>query len=212
MTTTTQNTGLSFSNPVYELSNPSAGESTLEGINNLPDSMPAIRPVASTATVEAPTPSVGYKVEYILTPGACSSSRFGDLKSGLESRIRVIHAIYPYMVSIALAYCVTLSLYPGIETEIISCNLKSWMPVLLMFTFNSSDLIGKVRTRYLFMFFYMHFHWKCYADDRHRPIQLDTPSTNSNVWYAYLSDSVVTPLLCTSRSTNHCRRSSRLCI
>lgn len=146
MTTTTQNTGLSFSNPVYELSNPSAGESTLEGINNLPDSMPAIRPsaAATTSTVEAPTPSVGYKVEYILTPGACSSSRFGDLKSGLESRIRVIHAIYPYMVSIALAYCVTLSLYPGIETEIISCNLKSWMPVLLMFTFNSSDLIGKV--------------------------------------------------------------------
>lgn len=90
------------------------------------------------------TPSVAYKVEHILTPGTCSSSRFGDFKTGLESRWRVAHAIYPYMVSIALAYCVTLSLYPGIETEIISCNLKTWMPVLLMFTFNSSDLIGKV--------------------------------------------------------------------
>lgn len=136
---TTQTTGLSFSNPVYELSNPSAGESTLDGINNLPDSMPIIR----TQQPE-PTPNVAYKVEHILTPGVCSSSRFGDFKSGLESRWRVAHAIYPYMVSIALAYCVTLSLYPGIETEIISCNLKSWMPVLLMFTFNSSDLIGKV--------------------------------------------------------------------
>lgn len=143
---TTQTTGLSFSNPVYELSNPSAGESMLDGINNLSDSMP----ITTTATTrhESSTPNVAYKVEHILTPGTCSSSRFGDFKSGLESRWRVAHAIYPYMVSIALAYCVTLSLYPGIETEIISCNLKSWMPVLLMFTFNSSDLIGKVCGEY----------------------------------------------------------------
>lgn len=48
------------------------------------------------------------------------------------------------MASIALAYCVTLSLYPGIESEIISCSLRSWMPVLLMFTFNASDVLGKV--------------------------------------------------------------------
>lgn len=140
---TTQTTGLSFSNPVYELSNPSAGESMLDGINNLPDTMP----ITATTRHES-TPNVAYKVEHILTPGTCSSSRFGDFKSGLESRWRVAHAIYPYMVSIALAYCVTLSLYPGIETEIISCNLKTWMPVLLMFTFNSSDLIGKVNNAY----------------------------------------------------------------
>lgn len=127
--------GLSFSNPVYELSNPSAGESTLDGINNLQD----------TLTRPQDVPNVAYKVEHIITPGGtCASGRFGNFRSGLESRWRVAHAIYPYMVSIALAYCVTLSLYPGIETEIISCNLKSWMPVLLMFTFNTSDLIGKM--------------------------------------------------------------------
>ncbi|KAJ6645943.1 Equilibrative nucleoside transporter 4 [Pseudolycoriella hygida] len=127
-------TGLSFSNPVYELSNPSAGESTLEGINNLQESL----------TRPQDVPNVAYKVEHIITPGTCASGRFGNFKSGLESRWRVAHAIYPYMVSIALAYCVTLSLYPGIETEIMSCSLKSWMPVLLMFTFNTSDLIGKM--------------------------------------------------------------------
>lgn len=128
-------TGLSFSNPVYELSNnPSAGESTLDEINNLQD----------TLTRPQDVPNVAYKVEHIITPGTCASGRFGNFRSGLESRWRVAHAIYPYMVSIALAYCVTLSLYPGIETEIISCNLKSWMPVLLMFTFNTSDLIGKM--------------------------------------------------------------------
>ena len=48
------------------------------------------------------------------------------------------------MACIALAYCVTLSLYPGIESEIVSCNLGTWMPVLLMFTFNVADVIGKI--------------------------------------------------------------------
>ena len=132
---------------MYELSNPSAGESTLDGINSFSDVNNGVGTTVTTnltARHSHETPNVAYKVEHILTPGSCSSSRFGNFKSGLESRWRVAHAIYPYMVSIALAYCVTLSLYPGIETEIISCHLKSWMPVLLMFTFNSSDLIGKV--------------------------------------------------------------------
>lgn len=137
---------------MYELSNPSAGESTLDDLNELPagSEVAAMQAAAVYRGNEQRSqhqhqPSVVYKVEHILTPGACTASRFGDFKSGLESRWRVAHAIYPYMVSIALAYCVTLSLYPGIETEIISCNLKSWMPVLLMFTFNFTDLIGKVR-------------------------------------------------------------------
>ncbi|CAD7081086.1 unnamed protein product [Hermetia illucens] len=127
-------TALSFSNPVYELSNPTAGESVIEGLNNLPDVPPTPQE----------TPSVAFKVEHILTPGHCNPSRLSDLKSGLESRWRVAHAIYPYMVCIALAYCVTLSLYPGIESEIISCTLGSWMPVLLMFAFNTADVIGKI--------------------------------------------------------------------
>lgn len=55
--------------------------------------------------------------------------------------MKVARAIFPYMACIALAYCVTLALYPGLESEIISCNLKSWMPVLLMFTFNTTDVI-----------------------------------------------------------------------
>lgn len=84
-------------------------------------------------------------VEHILAPSCVAGNqRFGNFRAGLESRWRVAHAIYPYMVCIALAYCVTLSLYPGIESEIVSCNLKSWMPVLLMFTFNTSDVMGKV--------------------------------------------------------------------
>lgn len=128
---------LSFSNPVYELSNPSAGESVIEGLNNLPE-MP------STPQEPPTTPTtVAYKVEHVLTPGNCTPGKLSDLKNGFASRWRVAQSIYPYMVCIALAYCVTLSLYPGIESEIISCSLGTWMPVLLMFTFNTADLIGK---------------------------------------------------------------------
>lgn len=127
-------TALSFSNPVYELSNPTAGESVIEGLNNLPE----------VPTTPQETPNVAYKVEHILTPGQCNPGKLTDLRNGFDSRWRVAQAIYPYMVCIALAYCVTLSLYPGIESEIISCSLGTWLPVLLMFTFNTADVVGKI--------------------------------------------------------------------
>ncbi|XP_065089043.1 equilibrative nucleoside transporter 4 [Ochlerotatus camptorhynchus] len=148
-------TTLSFSNPVYELSNPSGGENVLEtNINNLTSTTTSVttnnnttnRPVTSptSATASHDVPNVAFKVEHVMTPDICSAGRCGSFRSGLESRWKVAHAIYPYMACIALAYCVTLSLYPGIESEIISCNLGTWMPVLLMFTFNTSDVVGKL--------------------------------------------------------------------
>ena len=63
---------------------------------------------------------------------------------GLIARSEVSKLIYPYMASIGIAYFVTLCLYPGIISEIISCKFGSWMPVILMTCFNASDLIGKV--------------------------------------------------------------------
>jgi hypothetical protein len=48
------------------------------------------------------------------------------------------------MLTIALAYFVTLCLYPGIESEIPSCTYGNWMPVILMAGFNAADLVGKV--------------------------------------------------------------------
>ncbi|KXJ73242.1 hypothetical protein RP20_CCG016209, partial [Aedes albopictus] len=148
-------TTLSFSNPVYELSNPSGAESVLEtNINNLTSTTTSVatnnnatnRPVTSPTSTSAShdIPNVAFKVEHVMTPDICTAGRFGNFRSGLESRWKVAHAIYPYMACIALAYCVTLSLYPGIESEIISCNLGTWMPVLLMFTFNTSDVVGKL--------------------------------------------------------------------
>jgi solute carrier family 29 (equilibrative nucleoside transporter), member 4 len=145
---------LSFSNPVYELSNPSgdgniesslirSGESSL--ISSRANS--AVTATLNQDSLSSPTGAgsgTAYKVEHILAPGVPRFSNFRRIKEGLEERIKVARAIFPYMTCIALAYCVTLSLYPGLESEIISCNLKTWMPVLLMFTFNFADVIGKL--------------------------------------------------------------------
>ncbi|XP_062127576.1 equilibrative nucleoside transporter 4 [Drosophila sulfurigaster albostrigata] len=128
---------LSFSNPVYELSNPTAGESIIEGLGQLPE-LPATPHEPATPT------TVAFKVEHVITPRRCRPSKLSDIREGFVTRWRVAQVIYPYMVCIALAYCVTLSLYPGIEVEITSCALRSWMPVLLMFCFNTSDVVGKI--------------------------------------------------------------------
>jgi len=66
------------------------------------------------------------------------------LHGGLRVRLAVCKKIVPHMVGIALTYAVTLTLFPGIESEIESCRLGDWMPVLLITTFNISDLLGKV--------------------------------------------------------------------
>ncbi|EFN82396.1 equilibrative nucleoside transporter 4 [Harpegnathos saltator] len=132
VTASGQYSAFSFSNPVYEPSAPSG---------NPPGSA-------------GPT----YKVEdVVVMRGACGTQtkgkRWSGIKRGMLARLEVIKLIYPYMISIGLAYSVTLSLYPGIVSEIISCKLQSWMPIILMTTFNASDLIGK-------MFTLIHYTWK----------------------------------------------------
>lgn len=98
-----QTTGLSFSNPVYELSNPSAGESALETLNHLPESVG--QPTATQPAIPSdPLPNVAFKVEHVLAPSCTiGNRRFGSIRSGLDSRWRVAQTIYPYMVCIALA-------------------------------------------------------------------------------------------------------------
>ncbi|GFQ74516.1 equilibrative nucleoside transporter 4 [Trichonephila clavata] len=69
---------------------------------------------------------------------------WSGIKRGIKNRWEVSQLIWPYMLSIGLAYYVTLCLFPGIESEIISCCLGSWMPVILMAIFNFFDCIGKI--------------------------------------------------------------------
>ncbi|GJQ84212.1 putative nucleoside transmembrane transporter [Trypoxylus dichotomus] len=107
-------TTLSFANPVYEPSAP------------------------------APT----YKVEDVVIRGRTTSISAGGGLSGVKRGIRVrweiTKIIYQYMISICLVYFATLCLYPGIASEIVSCNLGTWMPILMMAIFNGADLLGKM--------------------------------------------------------------------
>lgn len=119
---TGQYSAFSFSNPVYEPSAPSG---------NPPGSA-------------GPT----YKVEDVVVMrgsyGNQNSKPWSGIKRGLLARYEVSKLIFPYMASIGVAYFVTLCLYPGIVSEIVSCKFKSWMPVILMTAFNVSDLFGKL--------------------------------------------------------------------
>lgn len=62
---------------------------------------------------------------------------------GIQARWEVTKAVYPYMISICLVYFVTLCLYPGIASEVISCRFGSWMSIIMMTIFNGADLFGK---------------------------------------------------------------------
>ncbi|XP_067002183.2 equilibrative nucleoside transporter 4 [Anabrus simplex] len=120
-----QYSAFSFSNPVYE-----------------PTASGAVPPVGAAG---GPT----YKVEDVVIRmrsvyGSNTSKAWGGMKRGLMARWDVAKTIWPYMLSIGLAYFVTLCLYPGIESEIVSCKFGNWMPVILMAVFNASDLVGKV--------------------------------------------------------------------
>ncbi|XP_018577817.1 equilibrative nucleoside transporter 4 [Anoplophora glabripennis] len=94
----------------------------------------------------APVPT--YKVEDVVIRGRQSVSNNGvglsSIKRGIQARWEVTKAIYPYMISICLVYFATLCLYPGIASEVISCHLGSWMPILMMALFNGADLLGKM--------------------------------------------------------------------
>nr|XP_023012389.1 equilibrative nucleoside transporter 4 [Leptinotarsa decemlineata] len=107
--------------------------------NSLSFANPAYEPSAAVPT---------YKVEDIVIRGRPSVSTSGvglsSLKRGLQARWEVTKAIYPYMISICLVYFATLCLYPGVASEVISCHLGSWMPILMMAFFNIADLIGKM--------------------------------------------------------------------
>ncbi|XP_012935639.1 equilibrative nucleoside transporter 4 [Aplysia californica] len=78
--------------------------------------------------------------------GLVPTSKVSRFKARLSARWEVTKQIYPFMASFALTFYVTVSLYPGIITEILSCRLQSWMPVILMACFNATDAAGKMLT------------------------------------------------------------------
>lgn len=63
------------------------------------------------------------------------------------SRIHMSQFIRSEMLSIFLCYFVTLSVYPGVLSDLVSPRFGTWMPVLVMTVFNTFDLVGKVKTK-----------------------------------------------------------------
>lgn len=120
---------LSFSNPVYELTNPIGNSSDLNASTTLIQSESTSSSLYHdrTSNPSGSAPTVVFKVEHVLSSNRAKLSSFRRIREGFNERVKVARLIFPYMISIALAYLVTLSLYPGIESEIISCKLKSWM-------------------------------------------------------------------------------------
>ncbi len=79
----------------------------------------------------------------------CISSMHFYILGGISNRWQVARTIWPYMICISFAYFITLCLFPGIESEVPSCRLLSWMPVILIGIFNLFDFIGKVISKTL---------------------------------------------------------------
>ncbi|CAB3251553.1 unnamed protein product [Arctia plantaginis] len=134
----TETNTFSFANPVYSptaVASVPAGESAAEP---LPEN------VAFEQSSALRTPRPSYKVEDVVFESPERPTSWRAFKRGVLARLAVGRAIYPYQVSIGLVYFTTLSLYPGIASEIPSCRLDSWMPIVLMSCFNFFDFIGKI--------------------------------------------------------------------
>ncbi|KAK7076153.1 hypothetical protein SK128_005415 [Halocaridina rubra] len=123
---------------------PSDSVATFHSAATIPISA-SVDPISST--------SPSYRVEHVIlgrVRGGYASTYtrsirwWSAIKRGVIARWHVGKNVWQYMLSIALAYFVTLCLYPGIETEVVSCRLRSWMPVIMMAVFNLFDFIGKI--------------------------------------------------------------------
>ncbi|XP_072022732.1 equilibrative nucleoside transporter 4-like [Amphiura filiformis] len=92
-----------------------------------------------------PSPTIKFEIEYPVQKTYIRwMTRVRSIKRGLAARRDVAKLIWPYMLSIGIAYFVTLCLFPGIESDVLSCALGGWMPVILMAIFNATDFCGKI--------------------------------------------------------------------
>lgn len=137
-----QYSAFSFSNPVYEPNGPSGNPLSGTGPKYKVEDVVVMRGFSRN---QSSKPWSGIKSKfYLLFLLFLINQLIETVLGGLLARLEVAKLIFPYMASIGVAYFVTLCLYPGIVSEIISCKFESWMPVILMATFNGADLLGKI--------------------------------------------------------------------
>ena len=58
--------------------------------------------------------------------------------------MKVVAFIWPHMLAIGTCYMVTMAVFPGMESEVVSCRLLDWMPIILLSVFHATDLAGKL--------------------------------------------------------------------
>ncbi len=92
----------------------------------------------------------------LVSQAKLSSSSTGEQRGGrtislkklrervhLEAFRRVFRQIWPLIVAIFSTYFVTLLLFPGLLSEVQSCHLGSWAPILIIAIFSTTDFIAK---------------------------------------------------------------------
>ncbi|CAG0914699.1 unnamed protein product [Notodromas monacha] len=136
---------LYVSNPLYEVAFEAApGNTSSSGSSSRPSEAATLR--ISESTNNVCIDDFFGEIHNCESDFSYGKGKFlAKLQSGIRARGQVAKRVWPYMISLGLAYFVTLTLFPGIEAEVVSCSLGSWMPVILMASFNVCDFIGKIQ-------------------------------------------------------------------
>ncbi|GAB6021425.1 Epsin-3, clathrin recruitment and traffic between the Golgi and endosome [Chamberlinius hualienensis] len=147
---------LKLQSPTNDVSNDSNNQTTVANHDsNLTTTTTSSDNRKQSITVEIKEPTTAnktYKVEDVVmrmrttynNPYKDNVLCWSGIKRGVLARYQVAKIVWPFMLAIGVNYFVTLCLFPGIESEVVSCKWHSWMPVLLIAVFNFSDFIGKV--------------------------------------------------------------------
>lgn len=85
-------------------------------------------------------------VSFSPLPLKTKKSPWSTIKEGLKLRLKVSKKIWKLMFGILNVYFVTNLLYPGVASVIHSSWPDGWFPVVLITTFNLSDLLGTLAT------------------------------------------------------------------
>eukprot|EP00039_Didymoeca_costata_P004625 m.74879 g.74879 ORF g.74879 m.74879 type:complete len:467 (+) comp12482_c0_seq12:270-1670(+) len=73
-----------------------------------------------------------------------SDNSFRVTSSSVQNLIRLAKKMMYGLMAVALSFCVTLALFPGVAASIESRTWGSWLPILIITAFNIGDLIGKI--------------------------------------------------------------------
>ena len=63
----------------------------------------------------------------------------------VHEKVFAIRRVWKLVVTVYMVFFVTLTVFPGITSEVQYCKVGDWMPIILIATFNLSDCVSRVR-------------------------------------------------------------------